>query len=220
LELTAEKRVGLVRKKTGPGANMTVNEIPGDAEIRAALRGRLRARHAGDPSTVILEELGICRGQARLDLAVVNGLLHGYEIKSDRDGLRRLGSQIDFYGRVVDQATAVVGAVHLERVLEALPPWWGVTLVTGNLRFKCVRRARKNPARDARSLVEFLWLEEALSLLARRNVARGAPSKTRKVVWDRICEHFGLEEVATAVRAHLKVRASQPDHPELSGCGA
>ena len=35
-----------------------------------------------------VEELGVCRGRVRVDVAVVNGTLHGYEIKSDRDSLR------------------------------------------------------------------------------------------------------------------------------------
>jgi len=34
--------------------------------------------------------LGVHRG---------NGLLHGYEIKSDRDSLRRLATQVDVYGK-------------------------------------------------------------------------------------------------------------------------
>ena len=48
---------------------------------------------------MILDELGICRGRVRIDLTVVNGLLHGYEIKSERDTLARLETQADLYGR-------------------------------------------------------------------------------------------------------------------------
>jgi hypothetical protein len=192
---------------------------PGDAEIRAALREQLRTRHVGEPDTAIIEELAICRGQARLDLVVVNGILHGFEIKSGRDGLRRLESQVNFYSKVVDQATLVVGLSHLERVLSALPPWWGVTTVSNQLVFRCVRRARTNPTRNARSLVELLWLPEALSMLERRSAARGTAGKPRKLVWDKVCEFYELDEVAAAVRAQLKVRAIQPSHLEPAECG-
>ena len=55
-----------------------------DADVRPALRARVLKRHAKEPDTVLLDELGVCRGLVRVDLAVVNGLFHGFEIKSDR----------------------------------------------------------------------------------------------------------------------------------------
>ena len=66
-----------------------------DAEIRPALRERLIRRHANEADTVLIEELGLRRGKVRVDLTVVNGSLHGFEIKSDRDSLRRLAAQVD-----------------------------------------------------------------------------------------------------------------------------
>ena len=83
--------------------------VPCDVDIRSALRSRLLAKHAADADTVIIDELGVCRGKVRVDVAVVNGMLHGYEIKSDRDNLRRFSGQVDFYGKVLDRATLVVG---------------------------------------------------------------------------------------------------------------
>jgi len=187
-----------------------------DADIRPALRSSLLGKHADDPGTVIIEELGVCRGQVRVDLAVVNGAIHGYEIKSDRDSLRRLATQIAFYGKVVDRATLVVGERHLPTAVEMLPPWWGVVRVHETRRkqvFKKVRRGRKNPGRDARALVELLWLDDALALLEEREAARGVRGRPRRFVWDRVCEHFSLEEIASAVRARLKARTARPDHP-------
>src|SRR6266478_524890 len=80
-----------------------------DDSIRSALRSRLQNQHAGQSDTAFLEELGLCGGRVRVDIAVVNGLLCGYEIKSDRDTLRRLSTQIDVYGKVLDRAILVVG---------------------------------------------------------------------------------------------------------------
>ncbi len=39
-----------------------------DADIRPALRRRLLAPHTWDADTVLLEELGLCRGLVRVDL--------------------------------------------------------------------------------------------------------------------------------------------------------
>ena len=184
----------------------------GDAEIRRALRSRLLVKHADEADTVVIEELGVCRGQVRIDLAVVNGLFHGYEIKSDRDSLRRLDGQFDLYSKVLDRATIVVGDRHLTETSNIVPRWWGVLLVESGLkgpRFKTVRRGRNNPRRDPRSLVELLWLDDAIALLTRRDVARGVRGKPRRMVWDRVCEHFGVHEIAASVRAQLKARAAR-----------
>lgn len=190
------------------------NTILGDADIRLALRARLVARHAREAGTVVIEELGLCRGQVRIDLAVVNGQLHGYEIKSDRDSLSRLDRQVAMYSNVLDRATLVVGDRHLAEALQLVPEWWGVLHSRPSPkgpRFKTLRRGCKNPQRNPRSLVELLWLEHALALLAQRNAARGVRGKPRRVVWNRICEHFSVDEIAAAVRAHLKARAASPD---------
>ncbi|MBI2571911.1 MAG: sce7726 family protein [Candidatus Schekmanbacteria bacterium] len=187
-----------------------------DADIRPALRSSLLGKHAGEADTVIIEELGVCRGRVRVDVAVVNGIIHGYEIKSDRDTLRRLSTQIDFYGKVLDRATLVVGEHHLSHALDILPAWWGVLRVQQtprNDRFKTIRRGRKNPNKDPRSLVELLWLDDALALLEAREVARGVRGRPRRIVWDRVCEHFSVDEIAAAVRAQLKARAAPQGPP-------
>ncbi len=159
----------------------------------------------------MLEELGLCRGQVRIDLAVVNGLLHGFEIKSDRDSLRRLRLQAEVYSRVFERMTLVVAARHLTGAMELVPPWWGVLRIEQRLtgpRFCTVRRGRRNPARDPRTLVELLWRDEALELLDSRGAARGARAKPRSLVWDRLCEVLDLNEIAATVCVSLKARAA------------
>ena len=191
--------------------------IFGDAEIRIALRTFVSTEHACEPDTVIIEELGLCRGQVRIDLAVVDDMLHGFEIKSDRDSLRRLTRQVTYYGRVLDKATIVVGKRYMDEVLNVVPNWWGVLLYLPSpkgLNFKVRRRGRKNPQRDPRSLVELLWLDEAISLLEERNAVRGVRGKPRRFVWDRVCEHYKLDELADTVRTILKGR-SMPQVPVL-----
>lgn len=184
-------------------------DIPGDAGIRQALLARLSKKHAHETGTVILEELGLCRGRVRVDVAVVNGSLHGYEIKSDRDSLRRLSRQVRYYGKVVDRATLVVGERHLQKALDNLPEWWEVQCFNAGAKgpsFKTVRRGRKNPGSDSRSLVELLWYDDAIALLEKHGIARGVRGKPRRLVWDRICEQLSFSEIAAAVRAQLKAR--------------
>lgn len=191
---------------------MSNNLLLGDAEIRFVLRSCLSQKHANKSRTVFIEELGLCRGRVRVDLSVVNGLLHGYEIKSDRDNLRRLNNQVELYGKVFDRATLVVGERHLAEVLDNVPVWWGILLAhrsAKKLQIKTVRSPRSNPKKDPRALVELLWLEDALALLEERDAARGYRGKARWIVWDRVCELCSLNEIAKAVRTQLKARAKK-----------
>ena len=113
--------------------------------------------------------------------------------------------------KVVDRATLVVGGRHLSETLDMIPRWWGALLVTSGphgLQFKTMRRGRNNPHRDPRSLVELLWLDDAISLLTRRGATRGVRGKPRGIVWDRVCENFDVHEIAATVRAKLKARAA------------
>lgn len=56
-----------------------------DGCIRAPLINWLRALHPEDGSTELLQEFKMPRPSARIDLALVNGELAGFEIKSDAD---------------------------------------------------------------------------------------------------------------------------------------
>jgi hypothetical protein len=58
-----------------------------DRDVRAALLRRLSSDYADDADTRIVEEMGVWSGSVRIDVAVINGELSGYELKSDRDTL-------------------------------------------------------------------------------------------------------------------------------------
>ena len=182
-----------------------------ELSLREFLRVQLRERHQVDSDTVLIDEMGVCQGKARVDVAVVNGRLHGYEIKSERDNLRRLGSQAAMYNRVFDQITLVCWCSHTLNALEIIPPWWGVEQISSDgfhLVYETLREGKRNPDQDVRAVVELLWRDEAMNLLSRRHSLRGLRGKPRTVIWEKVCELFTLDEVASAVRSHLKATAS------------
>lgn len=176
-----------------------------DPAIRARLLPHVVAEH--DASTVVLEELGLLQHRVRVDLAAVNGVLHGYEIKSDRDTLRRLASQVDLYGRVLDFCTVVTGPRLLAKAVASVPSWWGVIVIEDDSpQIEIVRNAERNTGVDPRAQIELLWRDAAIEVLVGLDAARGYRSKPRGVVWDRICELCAADEIAAHVRAHLKAR--------------
>ena len=183
--------------------------LPGDPEIRDALLAMLREAHVGEQDVALVEELGLCRGGVFVDVTLVNGSLHGYEIKSDRDSLRRLARQVAVYSAVLDRATLVVGERHTEDAIELIPEWWQVLVAhvtPAGVALRELRVGAVNEHRRCRALVELLWLDEALELLAARNAVRGFRRKPRPVVWDRVCEVYGIDEIAAEVRERLRAR--------------
>ena len=137
------------------------------------LLARVEKDHRHDPTTVVISELGLCGNTVRADLAAVNGMIHGYEIKSDRDSLRRLETQVEVYGRVFDRATLVVGGRHIDRATTMVPAWWGVLGILGCAvapRLKIVRRGRANPDVDPR--VGPLGLRESRSFMEGGTILR------------------------------------------------
>ena len=195
-----------------------------DRDVRQALRSKLEKEHAAERGTRIIDELGLCQGLARVDMAVINGSLTGYEIKSERDTLRRLDHQIEFYNRALDVVQIVVAESHLEPVMEKVPLWWGVQCARESRHgvvIKEVRPPKRNQGCDPATIVQLLWRHEALQLLRERGVARGLESKPRRVLWKALTEHFTRDEVSEEVRRCLKERLSwRSDQQQGSGDGS
>ncbi|MDQ3820924.1 MAG: sce7726 family protein, partial [Acidobacteriota bacterium] len=173
-----------------------------DRDIRTALREELKNAYKDDLGTIFIDELGLCTGNARVDMAVVNGSLNGYEIKSERDTLQRLPHQIEIYGRALDQVTIVASGLHIEKIINLVPEWWGVTEAysqDGIVQFKIIRTPQTNPTVDAFSLVQLLWREEALALLKTLGAERGMMSKPRRTIWRKLTELKSVEELGQLV---------------------
>lgn len=184
-----------------------------DIDVRIALRRSDLDRFANDGESRVVEEMGIFRGEYRIDAAVVNGHLHGYEIKSARDTLARLPAQAAAYGVVFDFVTLVAAAGHLDRAAALLPPWWGLRLAepTGTrVLLTEVRPATRNLSVDPYHVAQLLWKVEALELLDRHGGARGFRSKATFAIWRELTRRLALHELQGEVRAMLKLRQHWP----------
>lgn len=180
-----------------------------DADVRVALRRRLAQKHEGDSTTRIVEEMGVWSNTVRIDLAVINGELSGFELKSDRDTLARLPYQIEIYGKVFDRLTLVVGGKHIDRALGDIPPWWGcisATMKGSGVVLKEVRRGRINPSRDPMVLARMLWREEAIAALETLNLAAGWRSRRADEIAARLVDVLPFSALSATVRNALKAR--------------
>ncbi|MCM2674069.1 sce7726 family protein [Alkalicoccobacillus plakortidis] len=180
-----------------------------DANIREALHSYLNDVHEHETDTKIVDEMGVLHGQSRIDVAVINGILHGYEIKSESDTLTRLPRQIKDYNLIFDRMTIVVQKNYLNEVRNLIPKWWGIILVSkknDSLILKQVRKGRLNKDVDPYSLTHLLWKDEALDLLKKEGLHKGYVSKPRNVLYSRICSTIEVKEIKRSINLKLKSR--------------
>jgi hypothetical protein len=180
-----------------------------DADVRAAVRQMLANEHAHDQNTKIVEEMGIWSGSVRIDVAVINGQLTGYELKSDRDTLDRLPAQAELYSRVFDKVCLVVGTRHAGKARRIVPRWWGVIVATtsrGSVRLEHAREAKPNPRLDPLLVAKLLWRDEALAALERFDLAAGWRSKSATLLHQRLATELPASDLSEVVRAALKRR--------------
>lgn len=183
-----------------------------DACLRRALKERLALRYRDDADVIIVEELPASRASTRVDMAVLNGHLHGFEIKSDLDTLARLPRQVAAFSPSMQAMTLVVADRHLEQALDLVPDWWGLMTASptalGRIKFKAVRRGRRNRVIDARSVAELLEREELLAVLRRRQADHGVRTADYRAILDRAVSSIPVRNLIDEVREELKFRVA------------
>jgi hypothetical protein len=186
-----------------------------DIDVRTALRGQVDSHFRDEPGTIRIDELGVLNGSSRIDLAVINGSLHGYEIKSATDTLDRLPSQIEAYSSVFDTVTLVVADSHASDAIALIPQWWGVCIAmegsAGAVELRWQRKPGRNPAVDPVSLASLLWRDELIAVLVARGV-RGVKKKNREELHQIAAEEIPVLQLKELVRSALKTREQwRPD---------
>lgn len=181
-----------------------------EPEVRSALIAYLRNTYGGLTDALAVDELNVCHGQSRVDLALITDeSLHGFEIKSRVDKLTRLEGQLADYRAVFDRVTVVIGVNHLTGVLAEIPTWCGVLLASregGEVVVERFRESQRNPHQNAYSLAQLLWRDEGLEVLRQWNFERGVKSKAKRFIWERLAERLSLDDLSREVRDVLRTR--------------
>src|ERR1700730_8418694 len=180
---------------------------PTDAEIRAALhRKALRAFYVrGD--TLVVDELGLAPSKARIDVAVINGCVHGFEIKSAADSLTRLPQQLVHYEECLEKLTIVCAEKHVAGVRKLAPQWCGILQAEkgprGGIEFVTLRRPKKNPRVQAHRLAHLLWRPEAVALLSRLNAPPEVLRAPRKALYESLAAVLTVEEITAFIKQSM-----------------
>ena len=191
---------------------MSFNKLlTNDRSIRKILLNDLKTEHGHDQNTAIIPELSLPNGLARIDVAVVNGIMHGYELKGDLDCLNRLPGQIHAYNLIFDKITLVVGKKHVIDAIGIIPEWWGLTIAkdvgsdNDNLLFS-LRNPSINPEQDINCIVNLLWKREALELFELTHKTKGIYSKSKDSICREIVETSEKQFIKDFVRKKLVQR--------------
>ncbi|PBB67598.1 hypothetical protein CK228_17530 [Mesorhizobium sp. WSM4312] len=153
--------------------------------------------------------MGVWANSVRIDIAVINGELSGFELKSDSDTLQRLPMQADIYSRVFDEMTLVVGSRYAEKATSIVPNWWRIiqAVEAGNaIALEVVRGGVRNPNPEPYLVAELLWKDEALAVLEEFALAKGWRGKRIKEIHERLAYELPFSVLSDRVRESLKAR--------------
>lgn len=183
-----------------------------DKTIRKILLSELGKKYKSNSDTAIIPEFSLPNGSARIDIAVINGIMHGYELKSDLDTLTRLQSQMHAYNLIFDKVTLVVGKKHIIEALRLIPEWWGITVARNDNydrvpRLIQIREAVYNPNQNLHIIAHLLWKDEMLNILSSMGMSKRLSNKPKQYVCNILVSSIHQDELKTHVRRILISRA-------------
>ncbi|MCA9815850.1 MAG: sce7726 family protein [Cyanobacteriota/Melainabacteria group bacterium] len=175
--------------------------------LHTFLRDNLKDKYF---NSLIIDELGLMEGSFRVDMAVIHkDEMHGFEIKSAADNLKRLPAQQENYCKVFDRMTLVCDQKHVAEALEIVPKWWGLICVSekdDRPYLNEIWPSRTNFEVDPYSMCQLLWREEAFALLRENGMHRGFRKGSRKKMWKALASTLDTSEIRRAIRLKLAAR--------------
>ncbi len=180
-----------------------------EQQIRADIMARLPRLARGADDARMVEEMEICFGRARVDMAVIAEGLIGIEIKGPDDTLARLPEQVEQYSRCFDHIVLVVDESHVAEAIKMVPRCWGIVVGkerNGMHRYSLKRQARPNRKVEAEAVLALLWRDEIASIANALlgNVAN--PKASKKVLRQTLLDQVPSGTLKTASVAELKNR--------------
>lgn len=181
-----------------------------DPIIRNNFHKKVLRKYHADKEALVINELGLNHGKNRADIAIVNGFLVGYEIKSDSDSLYRLEEQIKSYNAIFDQINIIVGLRHLKNIHKYLPKWWGIIIADKGprnaVKFDLIRKSSRNKNIKPISVARLLWRNEVILLLKQRQISSTLLRRPRAFLYETLVDLVNTDELRKSVRETLKTR--------------
>jgi len=176
-----------------------------DRDIRDRLKGDLRSNRN---NIKVINELDI--NGAVADIAVIDkDYFCGYEIKSDRDTLKRLPGQIQIYNYVFDKITIVVGKSKALKVSGIIPEFWGLIVARNEdngIILTEIREPKLNKNINKHWLAKKLWRSDIVDILKGLNLYKGKSGFYKHALLEILMEKISLNELRSYIRNILTNR--------------
>lgn len=181
-----------------------------DRDIRYTLKNTILKEYFEDGVSRVIDELGVFQGSNRIDIAVVNGSLHGFEIKSEYDNLLRLPNQIQAYSKVFDYISVIASQKHIDGIRSQIPDWCGIYLAEEKaaLTITSIRAPQRNLFIDAHAIVQLLWKDEIIAILGTLGISKGLSNKNKKQLWSILANSLSINELSNIIRSTIKGRVN------------
>ena len=150
-------------------------------------------------------------GQCKADVVILNGTSTVYEIKSERDTLSRLVSQIAAYQTVFAVTNVIIGRNHLEEVLNILPEQVGILVLNDRYQISTIRLGTEDLSRiNARAIFNVLRRHEAEKVIeAAGRVVPNVPNTMQYRTIGKIFENLTPSEAHREMVSVLRSTRSQ-----------
>lgn len=171
-------------------------------------------RHSINTATPI-QEFRV--GSSLADLVVLNGTSTVYEIKSERDTLRRLAKQIENYSKVFERTYVVTSATRLHSLERDLPDHVGIITLSRDYTLQTVREATTNwELIDTIAISRTMTIPEACAVLKQLNTPiPNVPNMLIRRAIDDAFKRLDAQNCSRAFASTLKIsrrpRVTQAD---------
>jgi hypothetical protein len=167
-----------------------------EAQIRTELKSALPKLFEGVSNARMVEEMGVCSGKARADLAFICESLIGVEIKGPLDTLYRLPRQVEEYSKCFDQMLLVLDRQHLKGAMSIVPKWWGVLVRDEKSpEYKIVRQPKRNQNVDLNSVLGLLWRDEIAALVSSLVGIEPGPRESKRAMRQALISRVGPKKL-------------------------
>lgn len=192
-----------------------------DLDIRLHIKDSLLKHYYEDTHSKVVRELSLPIAKARIDVAVINGHLHGYEIKSASDTLTRLPNQMIAYQKVFDYVSVITEEKYAKKIQMQVPDWVGIYVCTdtpGMDGIVIYQEANFNEHKEGFHVAKLLWKEELIEVLQENKIAFRKSDRTW-LLCDLLASSMDIEYLSLAVREKLKKRMDWK-MDSIEGCAA
>lgn len=183
------------------------------SEVPRLVRSRSRA--------LLVEEMEVCLGRARVDLAVIADQLIGIEIKGPKDDVTRLPNQALAYSRCFDRVVLLVDESLVDKARPLIPVWWGIVVAMrcdGKFECRFERRPRLNPDLDIEARLSLLWREEIDALTQDLLGTTTKPRATKSAIRTELRKHVAVDVLRHASLNILRDRNNWRTVPIHEDC--